>query len=248
MNTRTASSVIAGLLMGLQVMAVSQQANAADAWPAFSSGQAGTELPAGWTREPFNDKKTPTDYDMVNSDGAVVLHAHAKSSVSFVMHENTMDITPHPIVHWRWKLGTLPTGADNSTSSKEDSAARLVFIFGGDRSKLPLRDRTVMATAQKLSGREMPYATLMYVTSSVAPVGTFIENPHSRRVVMVVASRAEDGLGHWQTLSRDVVKDYRAAFGEDPGPLEAYGVMSDSDNTGTEAEAWYGDISFSAAP
>lgn len=197
---------------------------------------------------PFNAKKVPTVYDLVEMDGAVVLHAHAKSSVSMVMREFGADLTQYPMLSWRWKLGTLPKGADNESSSKEDAAARLVLVFAGDRSTLPLRDRTVMEVGDSLSGRTMPFATLMYITSSVAPVGTIISNPHSRRVQMVVASRADEGQGHWQTMTRDVVKDYRAAFNEEPGKLQAYGVMSDSDNTETEAEAWYGDIHFSAKP
>ena len=39
--------------------------------------------------------------------------------------------------------------------------------------------------------------------------------------------------------------DYRTAFGEEPGKLIAFGVMSDTGNTGESVEAWYGDISFS---
>jgi hypothetical protein len=39
-----------------------------------------------------------------------------------------------------------------------------------------------------------------------------------------------------------VVADFRAAYGEDPGELIGIAVMTDSDNTGTEAEAFYGPI------
>jgi hypothetical protein len=33
-------------------------------------------------------------------------------------------------------------------------------------------------------------------------------------------------------------------FGEEPGRLLAVGVLTDTDNTGGHAEAWYGDIRF----
>ncbi len=245
MHIRTLGAALACLL-GLQCGTTAQ---AADPWPPFSKAAPGNTLPADWTRVPFNAKKTPTVYDLVEMDGTVVLHAHAKSSVSMVMREFGADVNQYPMVTWRWKLGTLPKGADNESGSKEDAAARLVLVFEGDRSNLPLRDRTVMEVGDSLSGRTMPFATLMYITSSTAPVGTIISNPHTRRVQMVVASRADEGLGHWQAMTRDVVKDYRAAFNnEEPGKLHAYGVMSDSDNTETEAEAWYGDIQFSARP
>jgi hypothetical protein len=86
----------------------------------------------------------------------------------------------------------------------------------------------------------------MYVTSSVAPVGTRIPNPHTRRVQMVVASTEQDALGRWLALERNLAADFRAAFDEAPGRLVAFGVMSDSDNTQTDIEAWYGDIFFGA--
>jgi hypothetical protein len=53
-------------------------------------------------------------------------------------------------------------------------------------------------------------------------------------------------MGEWQSLSRNLYEDYKKAFKEEPGKLIAYGVMSDTDNTGASIEAWYGDIRFSA--
>jgi hypothetical protein len=131
-------------------------------------------------------------------------------------------------------------------ASREDSAARLVFAFDGDRSRLAWTDRAAMKLARSLSGRDMPYATLMYVASDAAPVGTIVPNPHSSRVTMVVASPAADALDRWQDLSRDLWRDYREAFGESPGRLVAWGMMTDSDNTGGEARARYGDVAFFA--
>ena len=54
----------------------------------------------------------------------------------------------------------------------------------------------------------------------------------------------EAGLVHdqWRDHRRDLVADFRRAFGEDPGPLQAIAVMTDTDNTGSQAEAWYGPI------
>ena len=246
---RLPATLAAGLLAAL---CLSGPAEAIETVPLFSSATPGLELPTGWARVPVNARKAQTDYELVAGDGAVVLHARARSAASFALRElpagRPFDLLHHPNVHWRWRLGQLPRGADNAVGAKEDAAARLVFMFDGDRAQLPFRDRAVMRMADMLSGHPMPYATLMYVTSSVAPVGTVIANPHSRRVQMVVAAQADDAVGRWQVLSRDVVRDYRAVFGEDPGPLIAYGVMTDSDNTGSEAEAWYGDIVFSATP
>jgi len=39
-----------------------------------------------------------------------------------------------------------------------------------------------------------------------------------------------------------VAADFRRAFGEEPGPLVAIAVMTDSDNTRSRSRAWYGPV------
>ena len=196
-----------------------------------------------WQHVLINSDKPPTRYRRVVEGGAPLLAAEADRSASLMMRPVQVDLTRRPVLHWRWRLGALPRDADNTTSAKEDAAARLVFVFDGDRSKLSLKDRAVARVARALSGRDLPYATLMYVASNSAEVGRLISNPYTRRVQMVVVSKGRGGDG-WHALRRNLVQDYKRAFGEAPGALLAYGVMTDSDNTESRARAWYGPIRF----
>jgi Protein of unknown function (DUF3047) len=41
---------------------------------------------------------------------------------------------------------------------------------------------------------------------------------------------------------RNVLDDYRRAFGEEPPPIAGVAVMTDTDDTGASATAWFGDI------
>jgi hypothetical protein len=61
---------------------------------------------------------------------------------------------------------------------------------------------------------------------------------------MIVAESGRDKLGAWQEVTRNVVEDFRRAFGEAPGEITAVGIMTDTDNTGENAHAYYGDILF----
>lgn len=210
----------------------------------FSGARPGGPLPAGWQRVPFNDRKVPTRYALVEDGGRAVLEADARGSVSLVMRASAIDPVSTPIVRWRWRVLEAPDGADNAIAAREDAAARLLFAFDGDRSKLAWPDRATMRLARSLSGRDMPYATLMYIASDAAPVGTVILNPHTGRVAMRVASPARGADGRWLSLSADLERDYREVFGEAPGRVVAWGVMSDADNTGGQARARYGDVDF----
>ena len=73
-----------------------------------------------------------------------------------------------------------------------------------------------------------------------------VPNPYTDKTMMVAVNSGNEQAGKWVTVERDIVADYRKAFGEAPPPLVGIAIMSDSDNTGETATAWYGDIRLSA--
>jgi len=124
-----------------------------------------------------------------------------------------------------------------------------VLAFEGDKDALPVRDRMFFERVKLFTGRDMPYATLMYIWENRAPRESVIINEHTARIRMIVVESGRDRLGVWQEVTRNIVEDYRRAFGEEPGPVTAVGIMTDTDNTGDHAHAYYGDIAFrEAAP
>jgi hypothetical protein len=210
----------------------------------FSSGKPGGPAPSGWEPVKITDQKKPTEYKLVENDGHTVLAAKADAAATGLAQRIPIDVGKWPIVAWRWKISRLIGAADNSVARTEDSPVRLVFEFDGDKKKLSFSERAAFSLAESISGRESHYASLMYIWSNKVPVGTVIPNPRTNRVQMVVASSGSGGVGAWQSLSRNVREDYKRAFGEDPGRMIAYGVLTDTDNTGESVEAWYGDIIF----
>jgi len=49
-------------------------------------------------------------------------------------------------------------------------------------------------------------------------------------------------LNQWLMYERKIKTDYENAFGEAPGALIGIGLMTDSDNTQSQVQAWYGAI------
>ena len=208
----------------------------------FSTQKAGAELPAGWEVVKITEEKKPTQYGSSTTAAPSCCSAKADGAATGLGQPTKFDIKATPIIEWRWKINKLIAAADNAVASKEDSPVRIVFSFGGDRAKLPLTDRVALTLSDQRSGKPTPYATLMYIWSNKAPVGTVIPNPHTDRVQMIVAASGPAGVGTWQSLKRNVLDDYRKAFDEEPGLLMSIGVLTDTDNTGESVEAWYGDI------
>ena len=213
----------------------------------FSPNRAGAAHPRGWEPVKLTDRKRPTQYTLVDDAGVVVLHAKAVGAASALAHFAAFDLHNAPVVEWRWKVSSLIEGADNRVASKEDSPARLIFAFDGDKSRLPVVERAVFYLTEKLSGRELPYAVLQYIWAAAIPVGTVLEHPYTRRVRMLVVASGPAGVGSWQALSRNLYEDFRQAFHEEPGLLTGVGVLTDTDNTGGSVDAWYGDIRFHPA-
>ncbi|TAK90495.1 MAG: DUF3047 domain-containing protein [Burkholderiaceae bacterium] len=188
----------------------------------------------------------PTEYQLEQQDNQTVLHAKVDGSASGVRKVVDADPNALPWLVWHWKTSALLTQADNTQSDKEDAPARIILNFSGDRSTLSFREQTLNLLVRLVTGEDMPYASLVYIWENHLPVGTIIDSAHSSRVKMVVAASGPTQVGQWVTLPRNVVEDYRRAFGEAPGRLTSIGVMSDANCTAGRTEAWYGDIELSA--
>lgn len=183
-----------------------------------------------------------TEYELVQQGDHTVLHAKALSSASSIRKEVAVEPTQFPALTWRWKTNALIPEADNTLSYKEDSPARIILTFDGDREKLSFGELARSQLLKVLTGEELPFATLMYIWENRLPVGTIINSSHSSRIKMIVATSGPQQVGQWVQLSRNMLEDYRRAFGEAPGKLVSIGVMTDSNKTASQAEAYYGDI------
>jgi hypothetical protein len=151
-------------------------------------------------------------------------------------------LTTHSVLSWQWRTDALVPDADNRDKRREDAPVRVIVAYDGDRTKLSDAEKRDFKWAKRMSGREPPYATLMYIWSEQVPVETIIPSAHSSQIKMLVVSSGTSGLGQWQTLRRDFRADYKRAFGSDPGAALGIAVMTDTDNTSSKASASYADI------
>lgn len=212
----------------------------------FSRAVSGAALPAGWAPWRIDPRKPSTRYALVSDDGIVVVHAQAAGSVSGLIHRLRIDPVAYPMLRWRWKVEQPVVGASTRVAAREDAAVRIAVAFDGDRGRLEPLEQQRLALAGALSGLDLPYAMLMYIWSEDEEAGSIVANPRTSRVRMVVVEAGRTRLGRWLEYERDVVADFRRAFGEAPGRIVAVGVLTDADDTRTAASAYYGDISFRA--
>ncbi|MDX3904985.1 MAG: DUF3047 domain-containing protein [Pigmentiphaga sp.] len=202
--------------------------------------------PAGWQPWIIRPDKARTRYQVARAriDGheRPVLHAVAEEAASGMWVPVDVPAADMPYVRWSWRADALIADADGSRPEAEDATARLVLAFDGDRRQLPLREQMLAETARMLLGRDIPYATLIYTWDTRVPAETGMVNAHSSRIRLKVVESGPDRVGQWLDYERNYVQDYIELFGEVPGRLIGIGVMTDTDNTRSYAESWYGDI------
>ena len=121
------------------------------------------------------------------------------------------------------------------------------MAFGGDDTRLPLRERLFFEQVELFTGQRLPYATLMYVWDGGTHEPESVHRNHrSARIQYLTVESGAQRAGRWLHYERDVVSDYLRVFGELPGPILGVGVLTDADALKVDLEAWYGDITLSA--
>jgi Protein of unknown function (DUF3047) len=212
----------------------------------FSRMQAGAPLPADWLGWGLRSGKRPTEYRLVRAGPGTALEAYADRAASGFYRRVRVDPRRQPLLEWSWSIENLVPGADLRVGTREDAAARLVVSFHGDAQKLDFEDRANLRLAKVFAGEPLPFAMLIYVWSNQIPVETALPSPQIDRIRMVVVENGGAHVGQWRSYQRNILEDYRRAFGEEPGDIVAVGMLTDSDNTQQVARTYYGDITLRA--
>jgi len=184
----------------------------------FSSFEPGS-FPEGWKSRGGDGSKVYR----VRSNKESYLEANAVDSAVTMAKKFDYDLKEYPFLEWQWRALELPQGGDERYKKTGDSAAAIYVIF---------------------EGRFRP-DNMKYVWSASLPVGTTTESPYSSKTKIVVLRNQSSPLGEWVSERVNVYADYKRLFGREPKLVQAIGLMSDSDNTGTRAVAHYKGIMIS---
>jgi hypothetical protein len=238
---RGARSLVAAVALGCAASALSATGR-------FSAAPSGAALPEGWQPLTFPRVERHTRYQLVADEGTTVVRAEADASASGLIRRVEVDPARAPILAWRWKVAGVVAAADATRKDGDDYAARVYVAFKYDPARVSWFDRAKYALIKLIYGEYPPHAGINYVWDNRLAPGTILPNAYTDRVRMIVVRSGEREAGRWMAESRNVLEDYRRAFGETPPPVSGIAIMSDTDDTGGRAVAWYGDIDLRAAP
>jgi hypothetical protein len=207
-------------------------------------------VPATWQPEDqlkWESVKIPgklaTEYSLVRLNNRNKLKANAQASASMLRQDLHIEPERLNALSFSWQIQELIADADMSQRETEDSPVRLVLAFDGDRSQFSAKNAMLSELSHAVSGKPMPYDTLMYVWCNKRPVNSVIHNPRTDRIRKIVIESGPQRVNQLISYQRNIKADFEKAFGEAPGALIGIAIMTDTDNTRSHAQAWYGPIS-----
>jgi len=214
----------------------------------FSSLQPGMDPPPGWEPLVFKKIDQHTQYDLVSDEGIVVVRAISAAAASGLIRKIQINPMKYPIVEWRWKVSNVLRKGDVTKKEGDDYPARIYITFAYDPSKLSFSENIKYKAAKILFGEYPPTGVINYIRGSQAAIGTTVPSPYAHRAMMIVVDSGDEKVNQWITYTRNLLEDYRNAFHTDPPPITGVAIMTDTDNTGEAATAYYGDIVFKQLP
>lgn len=198
-----------------------------------------------WQHTPFPGK-TATQFSYARKDGRDAMAAYAASSASMLRQTVQVAAPVLGSVKFSWKVPELIAQADLALRDIDDSPVRIVLAFDGDRSRFSAKNAMLSELSHALTGEPLPYATLMYVWCNTRAPGSVIVSPRTDRIRKLVVESGNKNLNQWLDYERDIRADFEKVFGEPPGALIGMGIMTDTDNTRSTTQAWYGQLRLAA--
>lgn len=182
------------------------------------------KLQKGWkARDNDLTEKAQDVYRVACNGDNAYLVAHSKRDAIQIGKEMEIDLKVFPIMRWKWRVDKLCEGADERYKETGDSPAAIYVVF---------------PTWKKWN----PVAIKYVWSASNLPKGYRTESPYASETKIVVMRNRSSPLGKWVEEKVNVRNDYMHFWGKELKEVQLIGLMTDSDNTKTEAMAAYDDL------
>lgn len=191
-----------------------------------------------WEPLTFPKIKTHSKYSLVKEGDKSILKAESHASASAIVYRRTFNIYETHQLRWRWKVTQLSDRGNPKEKAGDDYPIRVYVMFQYNPDNASLGESLIYKATKAIYGKYPPHSTLNYVWTGADISERFIASPYTGKAYMVILERGKEKAGQWVEESANVLEDYRKAFGKEPPAMAGIAVMSDSDNTGSSAEAY----------
>ncbi|PKN43411.1 MAG: hypothetical protein CVU60_01735 [Deltaproteobacteria bacterium HGW-Deltaproteobacteria-18] len=176
----------------------------------------------GWKEKEFAGRTVYTPQQQEK-----LLLAESNGTASGLFFEQSIDLRETPWLNWSWKVENVLQGINEREKGGDDYPARIYVVAKGGLAFWNTR-------------------ALTYVWASTEPRGSMWSNAFTSNAHMIAVRSGAGEVGGMKVEKRNIREDWMLAFGEDIEKIDAVAIMTDTDNSGQWARAWYGQPWFSA--
>lgn len=205
----------------------------------FAPPPAPSDPPPGWQLQAFPRVPRHTRYTVVRDGEGWVLRAESEGAASGLYRPLDLDPRVYRVLSWRWKVEGVLARSDPRKKSGDDFVARVYVAYRYDPTSATVWQRALYAAYRLIYGQYPPGLALVYVWESRLPAGTVLESAYTDRARIVVARSGAAEAGRWVTESHDIYADFRRIVGSEPPRIAGVALMTDTDDTGERAVAYY---------
>ena len=195
-----------------------------------------------WRPVTFPKIAEHTRYSIVVQGGDSVLKAESHASASGLLCSASFDPVAFPVMRWRWKVDNVLPRGNAARKDGDDYPIRIYVLFPYDPSAAGAVTRAKYGLARRLLGEYPPHSCLNYIWANRRHGRRLLTSTYTDRSILVVLRAGPAEAGRWVAEEVDILRDYRAAFGEDPPREARLAIMGDADNTGGHAVGYVDDI------
>jgi len=185
----------------------------------FSSGSL-----EQWKSKSFEGK---TIYGLTSLNGVQMLRAVSNGTASGMALEKDIDLTRTPYLNWSWRVDHILSPREETQKDGDDYPARIYVVVSGGFAFWRTK-------------------ALNYVWASYMPATTTWPNAFTSNAQMLAVRSGSLDTGTIVVEKRNVREDLKKYMDLDTDRIDAVAIMTDTDNGGGSAVAYYGDIYFSA--
>jgi hypothetical protein len=186
---------------------------------------------ANWRPVTFPKIKEHSQYTIEDQGRERVLRAESRASASAIVYRTPFNVYEYPRLRWKWKVENVYEKGNARTREGDDYPLRVYVLFEYDPAKAGFLEKAKHELGKRLFDEDLPLSTLVYIWANREDEKGIITNAYASDARMIVLQKGKKNLGRWIVEERNILDDYRRAFGTDPPAMATLGIMNDSDNT-----------------
>jgi len=177
-----------------------------------------------WQTKEFQGQ---TEYRIVTLDGNNALEAKSSNAASGLYKKLSVDLAKTPYLNWRWRIENKLAPLIENKKSGDDYAARIYVV--------------VSTGFFFWQTKALNYAW----SSQASPAASWPNAFAPNNALMIPIRTRQDQVATWYTEKRNVYQELSQWLGNNDFSISGLAIMTDTDNSQTQARAYYDDIYFS---